>query len=335
MKEAMYYSVFDAEKKIVQCELCPHKCRLLPDKTGLCRIRKNIDGKLVSLVYGQFTSINLDPIEKKPLYHFYPGTDILSVGTIGCNFRCLNCQNWEISQADYDERLPLINLSSDDALKLAKKHNSIGIAYTYNEPFINYEWILETAELFRKNGLKNIFVSNGYINETPLMELVTFIDAANIDVKAFNNEFYTKICSAKLEPVLKTVEFLVREQKHIEITYLVIPKYNDSMTEIQEFTDWLSQLNSEIPLHFSRYYPNYKMSENATSLTTLERAQQIAAKKLKYVYLGNVWEKEYNRTYCPVCNSVLVDRIGYTAEITGNLKDGSCRKCGTKINIVM
>lgn len=335
MKEAMYYSVFDAEKKIVQCELCPHKCRLLPDKTGICRIRKNIDGKLVSLVYGQFTSINLDPIEKKPLYHFYPGTDILSVGTIGCNFRCLNCQNWEISQADYDERLPLINLSSDDALKLAKKHNSIGIAYTYNEPFINYEWILETAELFRKNGLKNIFVSNGYINETPLMELVTFIDAANIDVKAFNNEFYTKICSAKLEPVLKTVEFLVREQKHIEITYLVIPKYNDSMTEIQEFTDWLSQLNSEIPLHFSRYYPNYKMSENATSLTTLERAQQIAAKKLKYVYLGNVWEKEYNRTYCPVCNSVLVDRIGYTAEITGNLKDGSCRKCGTKINIVM
>jgi len=335
MKEAMYYSVFDAEKKIVQCELCPHKCRLLPDKTGLCRIRKNIDGKLVSLVYGQFTSINLDPIEKKPLYHFYPGTDILSVGTIGCNFRCLNCQNWEISQADYDERLPLINLSSDDALKLAKKHNSIGIAYTYNEPFINYEWILETAELFRKNGLKNIFVSNGYINETPLMELVTFIDAANIDVKAFNNEFYTKICSAKLEPVLKTVEFLVREQKHIEITYLVIPKYNDSMTEIQEFTDWLSQLNSEIPLHFSRYYPNYKMSENATSLTTLERAQQIAAKKLKYVYLGNVWEKEYNRTYCPVCNSVLVDRIGYTAEITGNLKDGSCRKCGKKINIVM
>jgi len=335
MKEAMYYSVFDAEKKIVQCELCPHKCRLLPDKTGICRIRKNIDGKLVSLVYGQFTSINLDPIEKKPLYHFYPGTDILSVGTIGCNFRCLNCQNWEISQADYDERLPLINLSSDDALKLAKKHNSIGIAYTYNEPFINYEWILETAELFRKNGLKNIFVSNGYINETPLMELVTFIDAANIDVKAFNNEFYTKICSAKLEPVLKTVEFLVREQKHIEITYLVIPKYNDSMTEIQEFTDWLSQLNSEIPLHFSRYYPNYKMSENATSLTTLERAQQIAAKKLKYVYLGNVWEKEYNRTYCPVCNSVLVDRIGYTAEITGNLKDGSCRKCGKKINIVM
>lgn len=334
MKEAMYYSIMDTDKQIVQCDLCPHKCKLSQDKIGICRVRKNIKGKLYSLIYDEFVSVSFDPVEKKPLYHFFPGRDILSVGTIGCNFRCLNCQNWEISQSDYGN-IALKKITSGEAIKLAIKHNSIGIAYTYNEPFINYEWVSETARLVTENKLKNVFVTNGYINETPLMELMPFIDAANVDVKSFKDEFYKKTCSAHLAPVLKTVETLVKEQKHVEITYLVIQKQNDSEDEVKEFTDWLSGMNAEIPLHFSRYYPNYKMTENATPLVTLEKLQRIATRKLKYVYLGNVWEKEYNRTFCPLCGSVLIDRIGYSTEISGLTENGYCKKCNTKINVVL
>ncbi len=334
MKDYLHYSVIDEEKKLVQCGLCPHVCKIQNNQTGICRVRKNIDGKLFTLTYGEFTSINLDPIEKKPLYHFFPGSEILSVGTVGCNFRCLHCQNWEISQTQFGE-IPTRKLTPQDAFTIAKKYNSIGISYTYNEPLINYEWTLETAKIFQKEGLKNVLVTNGYINEKPWEEILPYIDAANIDVKSFRDDFYKKICGAKLSPVLKSVEIMFKNNKHVEVTYLVIPSYNDSKKEIEEFIDWLSSISTSIPLHFSRYFPQYKMKEPATPIETMEFAREIALKKMKYVYLGNVWEKEYNRTYCPKCKNILIERVGYSIEIKGLTKDGSCNKCNTKIDIVI
>ncbi|MDI6641148.1 MAG: AmmeMemoRadiSam system radical SAM enzyme [Elusimicrobiota bacterium] len=334
MQEAKYYTIIDEEKKLVQCELCPHRCKLLPEKTGICRVRKNIAGKLCSLIYNHFTSINLDPIEKKPLYHFYPGSEILSVGTLGCNFRCLHCQNWEISQSDFDERYTR-EFSSEDALKVSKKYNSIGISYTYNEPLINYEWTLETAKLFQSEGLKNVLVTNGYINEEPWENLLPYIDAANIDVKAYRNEFYKEVCKAELNPVLRSVEIMAKRNKHVEVTYLIIPGYNDSELEIEEFVKWICGVNPEIPVHFSRYFPNYKMDKPATPLKTMDMAIKIAYKHVKYAYLGNVWEREYNRTYCPECNAVLIERIGYNTEIKQLSDKGYCKKCNSRINIML
>ncbi|MBU0951496.1 MAG: AmmeMemoRadiSam system radical SAM enzyme [Elusimicrobia bacterium] len=287
MKESLYYSFFDKGKKLVQCNLCPHNCKIMPDKAGVCHIRKNIEGKLYSLTYGGFSSVNLDPIEKKPLYHFYPGSQILSVGTIGCNFKCSNCQNWEISQAEYQEDT-LRELSPEQALELAKRYDSIGIAYTYNEPLINYEWVIETAKLFKKENMKNVLVTNGFVNEQPWENLLPFIDAANIDVKAFKNDFYKSVCQGEIGPVLRSVEIMFKRGKHLEVTYLVIPGKNDSEHEIIDFVDWLSSLSPEIPVHFSRYFPRYKMEEKTTPVETLEMAKKIALKRMKYVYVGNI-----------------------------------------------
>ena len=258
-----------------------------PGKFGLCRARKNLDGKLHSMTYGEFTSIHLDPIEKKPLYHFYPGTQILSVGTIGCNFKCSFCQNWEISQSNYGD-IPMQKLTKEEALALAKERNSIGIAYTYNEPLINYEWVYEASQYFRKNGMKNVLVSNGYIMKEPLLELVKYLDAANIDVKAFNNTFYKELCAGKLDIVLDNVKTMIESEVHVELTTLLIPGQNDSMKEISALVDWVAELNPEIPLHFSRYFPQYRMSEPMTPIDTMEEAHNIAKKKLKYVHIGNV-----------------------------------------------
>ncbi len=287
MKEALYWEPVDKNNKVVHCLLCPHNCRISPDKTGICRVRKNDDGKLYSLIYNEFTSIHLDPIEKKPLYHFYPGSHILSVGTFGCNFRCLHCQNWEISQSNQGDA-PTHKITPESAVALAKKDDSIGIAHTYNEPLINYEWVFETAKLIHKENLKNVLVTNGYINEQPWENLLPFVDAANIDVKSFRDEFYKKICSGRLGPVLRSVEIMVKRNKHVEVTYLLIPHQNDSEQEIEDMVDWLSSVNPEIPLHFSRYFPQYKMDEPETPIATLEKAKKIALKRLKYVYLGNV-----------------------------------------------
>ncbi|MDD5688174.1 MAG: AmmeMemoRadiSam system radical SAM enzyme [Elusimicrobia bacterium] len=331
MKEALYFEVYNKEKKLVKCNLCPWYCIIADSKVGSCHVRKNVDGKLYSLIYSKFTSVSMDPIEKKPLYHFYPGSEILSVGTLGCNFHCQFCQNFEISQADFDENL-IKNVSSSDIIALAKQYNSIGLAYTYNEPLINYEWLKETMVEARKYGLKNVIVSNGYINEEPFVNIVENIDAANIDVKSFRDDFYKKYCGGKLASVLRTVEIMVKKKKHVEITNLLIPGLNDSDEEISDLVDWIWSLGEEIPLHFSRYFPCYKMTVKSTPFSTLERARKIAIKKLKYVYLGNVLEAEYNRTYCPKCQEVLIERKGYNIKKVG-LKDGCCKKCGQKMGL--
>lgn len=327
MYPALYYK--EQENKQVKCILCPHNCVIALGKTGVCKSRKNQDGKLFSGTYGKFSSINLDPIEKKPLYNFYPGSQILSIGSLGCNLKCSFCQNWEISQAGFEELITK-EVKLENIVKLAGENKSIGIAYTYNEPLINYEWIKDCCELMHKNNLKNVFVTNGYINQEPLKKLAPFIDAANIDVKSFSVDFYASICRAKLSPVLETVKYLVAQKKHIELTTLLITGINDSESELEKLTDWIAELNPEIPMHFSRYFPMYHYEEPPTDLKSMVKAYEIAKKKLKYVYLGNIQEMRYNNTYCPKCGEIAIERSGYFIKNKTDI-DNKCQKCSTVI----
>lgn len=282
MKEALYWDKVDDK---VHCHLCPHECIIANGKVGICGVRKHIDGKLYSLVYGETTSIALDPVEKKPLYHYHAGEYILSLGTKGCNFKCPFCQNWTISQ---DMDAPTEKITSERVIKEAKKRKSFGIAYTYNEPFIWYEFVLDTAKLAKKEGLENVLVTNGYVNPKPLEDMLPYIDAMNIDLKSMDEEFYRKACGGRLEPVLYVIK---RSAKacHVELTNLIIPGLNDSDEDFTRLVDWIyDNVGPEVPLHFSRYFQCYKLAKPTTPLDTLERAYQIAKKKLKYVYLGNV-----------------------------------------------
>ncbi|ABP66785.1 Radical SAM domain protein [Caldicellulosiruptor saccharolyticus DSM 8903] len=282
MVEARYYEKL--ENKKVRCKLCPHGCVILPGNTGFCRARKNIDGKLYSLNYGYISSIAFDPIEKKPLYHFYPGSSILSIGTFGCSFRCQHCQNFEISQL-----IPnVFEVDTERLIELAKKDKDcIGIAFTYNEPTIWFEYVLDVAKKFKEEGFKTVLVTNGYLNEEPLLELLEVIDAANIDLKAFNDEFYKKVCSGDLESVKRFIE-ICNKKIHIEITTLIIPTLNDSEEEVENLAKWLSSIDDRIPLHLTRYFPRYKMTLPPTPKETLFKLREIAKKYLMYVYLGNI-----------------------------------------------
>lgn len=334
MKEARFYE--KKEKGIVQCLLCPHRCVLKEGKTGLCRSRKNINGKLYSLIYQVISSLNMDPVEKKPLYHFYPGSHILSAGTYGCNFSCRFCQNWTISQAQVADIKGAKILKSEELVGLALKYKSkgnIGLAYTYNEPFIWYEYIYETAKLAGEKGLKNVLVTNGFVNEEPLKELLPLIDALNIDVKGMKEEFYKGWCRGKLEPVLKTCE-IASKKALVEITNLIIPSLNDSIQDIQKLVGWIyEKLGKDTPLHFSRYSPEYQCDIPPTPVETLERAFDIASKKLNYVYVGNVLATQWEHTFCPNCKIKLIDRSAFSASIL-NLKGNHCAKCNEKIHII-
>ncbi len=283
MKEALFYKKLDG--KALRCLLCPHSCHIQEGRHGLCGVRLNKEGKLYSINYGRVSSIALDPIEKKPLYHFHPKSYILSVGTQGCNFACQFCQNWSISK-----NLDVLTepVSSLELIEKAKDAGSFGIAYTYNEPFIWYEFVYETVQLARKAGLANVLVTNGFVNQEPLEEILPFIDAMNIDLKSIRDDFYKKICQGRLEPVLKTIK-RAKQACHIELTNLIIPTLNDSDDDLVDLVEWVyHELGDEVPLHFSRYFPCYKMSIPSTPKETLQKAQRIALKKLKYVYLGNI-----------------------------------------------
>jgi len=329
MKEALFYELIDKEKGIIKCLLCPKECLMKKGQVGFCRARQNIDNKLYSLIYSKVSSYGMDPIEKKPLYHFCPGTMVLSLGTIGCNFACAFCQNWTISQANIKD-VQVEELSPGKAIQLALKNNSPAICYTYSEPLIWYEYVLDTAKLAKKNNLKNILVTNGFINREPLIKLLPFIDAMNIDLKSFRNSFYQKYSKGSLSPVLNTIK-LSKEYCHTEITNLIIPGLNDSEEEIKEMVDWISSLSKSIPLHFSRYFPCYKMDIEATPISTLQKARSIAQKKLKYVYVGNIWDEEANTTYCGNCKKTLIKRTGYNIINVGLDKDGKCKHCGEKV----
>jgi len=282
VKEALYYEEIHGRK--VHCHLCPYECMIGPGGKGACGVRQNIEGILYSLVYGKTTGISLDPIEKKPLYRFHPGEHILSLGTRGCNLHCDFCQNWHISQ-DVDG--PMENITSLEVVERAKELDSFGVAYTYNEPFIWYEFVLDTAKLARQNGLKNVLVTNGFVNIEPLKGMLPHIDAMNIDLKAFDEDFYLKICKGSLKPVLDVIK-LSAKACHVELTNLIIPTLNDSEDSIKKMVDWIySNLGPAVPLHLSRYFPCYNMDLPPTPIESLKRAAHIAREKLKYVYIGN------------------------------------------------
>lgn len=328
MKKAMFYEKREDGK--VQCLLCPHTCLIKSGGIGFCRERKNIDGELYSLNYGRISSYGFEPIEKKPLYHFYPGRNIFSIGTVGCNFRCQFCQNWQIAQLS---DAPTIEMPPEKVVELAaSKPDNIGIAYTYSEPVIWFEYVYETARLARDKGLKNVLVTNGFIQEEPLKTLLPYIDAMNIDVKGFTEKFYKKITKGELAPVIKTVERALKHC-HVEITTLVIPGFNDSDDDLSALSEWLGGLSRDIPLHFTRYFPNYKMDVIPTPIETLERAREIAEKQLDYVYIGNVWGNEGSNTRCPNCKETVVKREGFTVQIKA--ENGKCIHCGQDLNIIM
>lgn len=327
MKEALFYTSLDKDDK-VQCHLCPHNCIIAPNKTGICRQRKNQDGKLYSLIYGQVTSLNLDPIEKKPLYHFYPGTKVLSVGTNGCNFACPYCQNWTISQKNSATE----EMTPAEVIKLAHQYKSPGISYTYNEPSIWYEFVLDCARLAHQEGLTNNLVTNGFINPEPLAELLPYIDAMNIDLKSIQPEFYRRLCKGRLEPVLETCK-TAKPKALIEITNLIIPGENDRAEDIEDLSRWVAKtLGKATPIHFSAYYPTYQFSRSPTPIETLIKAYEMAKQHLAFVYLGNVPTKVGNDTFCQKCNTKLVERRGFNTRVLNLSADGKCKSCGADNN---
>jgi len=327
MKTARFWTRLDGDR--VQCHLCPHECTIAEGKTGICRVRKNTKGTLNSLVYGQVTSIALDPIEKKPLYHFYPGSDILSIGTWGCNFRCPFCQNWTISQAQAKTK----SVTSGELVSLARRERSIGIAYTYNEPFIWYEFVQDTANAMRTAGMKNVLVTNGYVMPEPLKEILPLIDGMNIDLKSFSDEFYRDLCGGHLEHVLSTLE-IARKQTHVEVTNLIIPGKNDTEDEFRQISAWISEhLGADTPVHLSAYFPHYELHAPPTPAATLERASAIFRDKLRHVYVGNIRLQNGSDTKCCSCGDLLVKRDGYSTEVV-NLDGNLCATCGSDNNIL-
>lgn len=281
-KEALWYEKL--EGNIVHCLLCPHSCKILEGKNGICKVRHNLKGVLYAKNYGKASSIAMDPVEKKPLYHFHKGKYLLSIGTFGCNFKCDFCQNHEISQSDYFGQM----LDIDKLIDICKSYTDcIGIAFTYNEPSVWYEFVLDCAKKIKSKGLLNVLVTNGYINHDPFMELLPYIDAMNIDVKSMRPEFYKKICSGSLEPVIRTVEESINKC-HVEITNLIIPELNDDPNDVRELARWLASLDPDTPLHLTRYYPSYKMRTSPTEPAKLLELKKVAKEYLNNVYIGNV-----------------------------------------------
>lgn len=320
LKEAIFYTT---EGGNILCTLCPHHCRIKDGQKGRCGVRQNIDGKLYSLNYERVTSYNYDPIEKKPLYHFYPGSIIFSFGSYGCNLGCDFCQNWQIV-TDHNN---FVKANTDDIISLAKMRGSIGIAYTYNEPTVFYEFVLDTAKKAKDEGLLNVLVTNGYINREPLEELLGYIYAMNIDLKSFSTEFYQTICKGTLNPVLETIK-LAAMKTHVELTTLIIDGRNSSEQEMEELSGFIASVDPGIPLHLSRYYPNYRMKDSPTSTDTLIKLKKTAEKKLRHVYIGNVLGTD-NDTYCPNCRKRLISRYP-KIQIEG-MDGGHCSQCGYKV----
>jgi pyruvate formate lyase activating enzyme len=316
----------------VRCDLCPRRCRVAPGKRGVCRVRENRGGQYYSLVYGNPCALHPDPIEKKPFFHVLPGTTSYSVATAGCNFHCKFCQNWEISQAA-PEDLFNHDVPPDSLVERARQARARSVAYTYVEPTVFAEYMLDSARAARAAGFRNVCHSNGFINAAPLEALSKVLDAANIDLKAFSETFYRDHCQGELPPVLATLTALRRAGVHLEITNLVIPTLNDDPAQIREMCLWVRrELGSETPLHFSRFYPLYKLKNlPPTPVTILEQARAVAlAVGLEYVYIGNVPGHEGEHTFCPRCKRVLIERSGFMIREV-HLKDGKCGTCGKPI----
>ncbi len=317
---------------VVQCELCPRRCRVPKGKRGFCRVRENRDGDYFSLVYGNPAAIHLDPIEKKPFFHVLPSSGSFSVATAGCNLHCKFCQNWEISQAKPEE-IYSYDVSPDMVVRQAQEMGARSVAYTYTEPTVFYEFMLDTAHLAANAGLLNVMHSNGFINPAPLEELCPFLDAANIDLKGFSEAFYRELCEGQRQPVLETLKTLKRNRVHLEITNLLIPTRNDEMGMIRQMCRWIrTELGPDTPLHLTRFYPLYKLkSLPPTPVSTLEQARSVAQEEgLEYVYIGNVPGHEGANTFCPRCGKMIIRRAGFMV-VENEVEEGTCRYCGASI----
>ena len=327
MKEALYYERLNDKK--IRCDLCPHHCLINPDNTGNCQVRKNVDGTLYSLVYNKPISASLDPIEKKPLFHFFPGSTSYSIATVGCNMHCKHCQNADISQASV-EQYSHKEMSPDDVVSEAKRTGARSIAYTYTEPTIFYEYASDITKLAHEAELKNVFVTNGYIERKPLEDIASFLDAANVDLKAMSDEFYSKICGAKLTPVLDAIRTYHELGIWLEITTLIIPDLNDEKKMLTDIAEFIAEIDINIPWHVTGFYPTYKLTDKPpTPISSLQLAVEIGKKAgLRYIYQGNRGSGE--NTFCPKCKKELIIRSGFSIA-KNTIQNGKCPYCQTEI----
>jgi pyruvate formate lyase activating enzyme len=331
MKEAMLWESRDEGR--VRCKLCAHRCLIKEGDLGVCGVRQNEGGRLFTMVYGRAVSANLDPIEKKPLFHFLPGTTSFSVAAVGCNFACEFCQNAEISQMPRNQgRIVGHDLPPEEIVAQAKKTSAASISYTYTEPTIFFEYALDTARLATAAGLKNVFVTNGYMTEEALETIGSDLHAANVDLKAFTKDFYRRLCHARLEPVKETIVRMKARGVWVEVTTLLIPGENDGEEELKALAGWLAGVGVDIPWHISRYYPRYRYTKSGPTPTgSIHQAREIGrAAGLHYVYAGNLWGDEGEKTYCHHCGALLIDRTGYTIR-ANRLEGGACPKCRTPL----
>jgi len=334
-KEAFLYL---KEEGRVSCRLCPHLCKIKPERYGFCGVRKNEGGKLFALNYGEVSSITIDPIEKKPLFHFFPGSITLSMGSVGCNLRCRHCQNWEIAHADMEKNRGLEFFSPEEIISLNKKHQSAGISFTYNEPTIWLEYAFDLSKLAKKEGFYTVFVTNGYITPEGLDTIAPFLSAYRVDLKGFRLASYGEIARIKdFTPILEAARRALHQWKlHVEIVTNVIPTINDSQEELREIASFIrNELGEKTPWHVTRFYPYLEFSHlPPTPISTLEKAREIGMEEgLKFVYLGNVPGHPYENTYCPNCGKEVVSRSGFSI-LSYKVKQGKCSFCGEGLNIV-
>lgn len=323
--------LFKKSANKLECLLCPHFCKIAGGKSGICGVRKNTGEKIELQTYGVISGYSTDPIEKKPLYHFFPGQNILSAGSYGCNMRCDFCQNFSISQIIPEREIPKITPGKiiKDALSIER---NIGIAFTYNEPVIWFEFVRDVARIAKDKGLFTVMVSNGYVNTSPLSEFIQFIDAFNIDLKAFNKTFYKKLTGADIEPVKNSLKQISKSGRHLEITTLIIPGQNDNIKEMEEQSEWIAgELGKDVPMHLSRYFPMYRRNDPATSEETLTRLFDAASKNLDYVYMGNTLSDTGQNTLCPKCGTKVTSRSGYKTHCLNLDTEGKCTGCGNLI----
>ncbi len=336
MKEVYLYKKLDNKK--AQCCTCAHNCIVVQGQRGICGVRENQNGELFALNYGKAVAVNIDPIEKKPFFHFLPGSYSLSIATVGCNFRCANCQNWDISQGFKDKKeIPGEDISPEGIIKLAKKNKTPSISYTYTEPTIFLEYALDTMKLAKKAGLKNTFVSNGFMSEESAKAVIPYLDADNIDIKSFSDEFYKKNCGGRLQPVLDTAKLMKKSGVWVEITTLVIPTLSDSEEMFRDIAKFIhDELGPETPWHISQFSGaiSWKLQDlPETPVETLKMGYEIGKKAgLKYVYTGNVPGLPSEDTFCPKCNALVINRFGYS--VKRHDKQGKCPKCGEKLDLI-
>lgn len=330
MRTAEFWRKTDGDK--VRCDLCPHHCKLAEGQAGLCKVRIARDGELKAAGYGHISSAHVDPIEKKPLYHFLPGSSIFSIGGWGCNFACEFCQNWTISQeADFAEK----SCAPEEIVRTAVRSGCPSIAYTYNEPLVGFEFVCDCARLAREAGLANVLVTNGHVEPEPAAELLPLVRALNVDIKSIEEEFYRKHCRGRLAPVLGFCRQAKDAGCLVEITNLLIPSLNDNPGRIRDLAHWVKEnLGPAAPFHLSAYRPEYRMTIPPTPRRLLEEAFDICSEELSYVYVGNVWTEKGQNTRCPSCGRELIIRRGYDVEARG-IRDGACAGCGRKADVVM